>query len=229
MKKIKLGVMKDTIIQRIIKIKSLISNWALFSVIFAYLFIWPYFSSSSESLVFNLFLSLVIVLSIFAVAKEQSKAFIFHLLIAIIAVWLLHSVESLLLIGIMRFVVIFYFFSIVIRFIKLVYRRKVVDTFVIIEAINGYLLLGIGFSLLIYVSGIYFPNAFNFVVNENSSVAYDPIYYSFVTLTTLGYGDKLPMGDVAKSISLLITLSGQFYLVTVMASIVGKMMTQRGD
>ncbi len=221
--------MKETFIQRLVRIKLLLSNWALLAVIAAYLFVWPLFSSDVEALVYNVFLSLVIVLSIFAVAEEQSTRFNIHLLIAIGAVWLIHSVESLVLIGLLRLVIVVFFFSVVIKFIKLVYKRKVIDKYVVIEAINGYLLLGIGFSLLIYISRLYYPEAFNFDLPTNNSISYDPIYFSFVTLTTLGYGDKLPLGDVAKAISLLIALAGQFYLVTVMSFIVGKMLSKKDD
>jgi len=134
-----------------------------------------------------------------------------------------------LLNGILRLAVIVYFITTVFRFIKLVSKRDKVDKYVIIEAINGYLLLGIAFSLLIAFSALYFPEAFNFKMPGDGSISYDPIYFSFVTLSTLGYGDKLPLETPAKATSLLITLSGQFYLVTVMAFIVGKMLTNLGN
>ena len=131
--------------------------------------------------------------------------------------------------GLLRAMVIFYFLTVVFKFIALVSERKTVDNYVIIEAINGYLLLGIAFSLLIAFSMIYFPDAFNFSIPDDGSMPYDPFYYAFVTLSTLGYGDKLPLKDPAKAVSLLITLSGQFYLVTIMAFIVGKMLTNKKD
>jgi hypothetical protein len=209
--------------------KVLMSNWALFIVIFASLFVWPFFGGAVQEFAFDLFISAVIILSVFAVAGERNNKQIFQFGITLAAIWLTRLIEMPLFNGILRFVVIIYFISVVFKFIKLVYKRVNVDRYVIIEAVNGYLLLGIGFSLLVAFSNIYFPNAFSFKLPHDGSVSYDPIYFSFVTLTTLGYGDKLPISDVAKSVSLLITLSGQFYLVTIMAFIVGKMLTKTED
>jgi hypothetical protein len=43
-------------------------------------------------------------------------------------------------------------------------------------------------------------------------------------MTTLGYGDLLPVTPGAKSMAVLITLSGQFYLVIIMALLVGRLL-----
>jgi len=222
--------MKTRLQKRINRLKVLMSNWALFAVIFASLFIWPFFGNeSAKEFVLNIFISSVIVLSIFAVSGDKSKKMVFHVGITLIALWITRVVHMPFINGLLRAMVIFYFLTVVFKFIALVSERKTVDNYVIIEAINGYLLLGIAFSLLIAFSMIYFPDAFNFSIPDDGSMPYDPFYYAFVTLSTLGYGDKLPLKDPAKAVSLLITLSGQFYLVTIMAFIVGKMLTNKKD
>ena len=48
------------------------------------------------------------------------------------------------------------------------------------------------------------------------------IYYTFVTLSTLGYGDVVPSTPQSQAVSLLIAISGQFYMVIIVAAIVGK-------
>ncbi len=205
----------------------LLGNWALFAVIFVFLFVWPFFGNAVKLLFYNFFLTLVITLSIFAVGSQKSKKMIIQLSVTLVSLWITRIIHMQLLNGLLRFVVIIYFFTVVFKFIMHVSTRKKVDNYVIIEAINGYLLLGLAFSILIAFSNIYFPNAFNFTFPADGTIPYDPIYYSFVTLSTLGYGDKLPLQDPAKAISLLITLTGQFYLVTIMAFIVGKMITSK--
>ncbi len=206
----------------------IISNWALFAVIFALLFVWPFLGNSTiQEASFFLFISSVLLLSVFAVAGDKSRKSIIHFVITISALWISKIVHMPVLNGLLRFIVIIYFITTVFKFIILVSKREKVDNYVIIEAINGYLLLGISFSMLIAFINMYFPDAFNFKVPNDGTISYDPLYYSFVTLSTLGYGDKLPVEAPAKAISLLITLSGQFYLVTVMAFIVGKMLTNK--
>jgi ion channel len=57
----------------------------------------------------------------------------------------------------------------------------------------------------------------------------DHLYFSFITITTTGYGDLAPAGDLARSLSILEALIGQLYLVTVVAVIVGNLGRQRPD
>jgi ABC-type multidrug transport system fused ATPase/permease subunit len=49
------------------------------------------------------------------------------------------------------------------------------------------------------------------------------LYFSFITITTTGYGDLAPAGDLARSLAMLEALIGQLYLVTVVAVIVGNL------
>ncbi|RLD54311.1 MAG: hypothetical protein DRJ05_14905, partial [Bacteroidetes bacterium] len=48
------------------------------------------------------------------------------------------------------------------------------------------------------------------------------IYYTFVTISTLGYGDITPQGDIGKSLAILISVSGQLYIAIIIAMLVGK-------
>jgi hypothetical protein len=55
----------------------------------------------------------------------------------------------------------------------------------------------------------------------------DHLYFSFVTLTTVGYGDLTPIGAPARALAVLEALSGQLYLVTVVALVVSRMTAPR--
>jgi hypothetical protein len=65
------------------------------------------------------------------------------------------------------------------------------------------------------------PASFNIALNRSDG--YLPVfqYYSFVTITTLGYGDITPITDVAKAFSVLEAVIGQLYLVVAVAWLVG--------
>ena len=54
------------------------------------------------------------------------------------------------------------------------------------------------------------------------------IYFGFVTLTTLGYGDITPALPLARSLATFTTLVGQLYLVIIMAFIIGKFLNTKG-
>jgi hypothetical protein len=52
-------------------------------------------------------------------------------------------------------------------------------------------------------------------------------YFSFVTITTLGYGDITPVTEVAKAITVLEAVVGQLYLVVAVAWLVGMYVSKK--
>ena len=70
-------------------------------------------------------------------------------------------------------------------------------------------------------------NSFSFsfresIVNNSTNYFADYLYYGFVTFSTLGYGDIVPLKPHAKALSLLISVTGQLYLAIIVATLVGK-------
>lgn len=55
----------------------------------------------------------------------------------------------------------------------------------------------------------------------------DLLYYSYVTLTTLGYGDIYPIGAEARALAITEAIIGQLYLVVLVAGVVGILLSQR--
>ncbi|MDZ7648139.1 MAG: ion channel [Cytophagales bacterium] len=119
---------------------------------------------------------------------------------------------------------IIFFVIIVAMFIYQIASAREVTGRVILEAINGYLLLGLVFSILVSLMLQFDPDAFNF---PNKLTLLDSLYYVFVTLATLGYGDLLPVASHAKSLSILIAVSGQLYIAIIIALLVGKFSSKR--
>ncbi len=114
------------------------------------------------------------------------------------------------------------FFTIMVGFlIAQISSARVVNRRVILEAINGYLLLGLVFSFLVALMLQVDPAAFNFS-EANRTDLRESVYFSFVTFATLGYGDLLPLKPHAKSLSILIAISGQLYVAIIIALWVGK-------
>jgi voltage-gated potassium channel len=97
-----------------------------------------------------------------------------------------------------------------------------VDGNKIIGAVCIYLLLGLIWTSLYLMVDEFFPGAFNGLGEGSWDETFpDLVYYSFVTLTTVGYGDVGPAAPVARFLALAEAIIGQFYIAVLVASLVG--------
>jgi hypothetical protein len=91
----------------------------------------------------------------------------------------------------------------------------------VVGAILLYLTIGLVFVALYTMLGAWVPNAFNgLTVTAHVSIPSDLIYFSFTTLTTVGYGDIVPVHPLARSLSNLEAIVGQLYPATLLARLV---------
>jgi Ion channel len=81
----------------------------------------------------------------------------------------------------------------------------------------AYLLAGIYFGLLYWVLEQIIPGTFTASTHFSQTGA---IYFSFVTLATLGYGDIAPRGDIARGIAIIEGVGGQLFLAVLVARLV---------
>lgn len=86
-------------------------------------------------------------------------------------------------------------------------------------AIAAYLLFGVGWAHAYHIAATLQPGSFNYSGSELSTVG-DWIYYSYVTLTTVGYGDIAPVRQVARNLAIGEALAGQLYLAVMIARLV---------
>ncbi len=207
------------------ELKQLMSNWGLLMLLCFTIFALPIVTTFIRFRLFEIFITLIVVVSAYATSEEKKTKVLIQVLVAIVAIWITRLINMEGLHQITTLWLLVFFMIRVFRFIRQLSRKADVNTLVIVEAINGYLLIGVGFGILVNMLSSDFPGAFNFSVDPTTSHIYDSFYYAFVSMTTLGYGDLLPVTPVAKSLALMITLSGQFYLVIVMALLVGRLLT----
>lgn len=113
---------------------------------------------------------------------------------------------------------------IIVLLVKNLLSYRVVTTNLIYCAISTYLLIGIMWtSIYVVVEGIS-PGSF-LGVSETS----DLVYFSFVTLTTVGYGDIVPQFILAKRLAILEAAMGGVYLAVIIAMIVGRYMSMQTE
>ena len=92
-------------------------------------------------------------------------------------------------------------------------------------AVCIYLLFGILF-MFIYSSVALLGSSFFFAQGTDGNRALR-LYFSYVTLATLGYGDYTPAGNLGHTLAIVEALFGQLYLVTVLALLVSRLQARR--
>ncbi len=107
------------------------------------------------------------------------------------------------------------------------YRRTVIDARTVLGAVCIYLLIGILFAFL-YASLDAITGESFFVQTDDPSIQLF-LYFSFTTQTTVGYGDYTAATNLGRTLATTEALLGQIYLVTVIAVLVSRMTSFRGD
>ncbi|MGC2112462.1 MAG: ion channel [Candidatus Korobacteraceae bacterium] len=100
-----------------------------------------------------------------------------------------------------------------------VFRAGAVTQWRIQGAIAVYLLFGVGWAHAYQIVATLQPGSFNHSLGELSTVA-DWAYYSYITLTTVGYGDITPVSPIARNLAVSEALAGQLYLAVLVARLV---------
>ncbi|MEM6801571.1 MAG: potassium channel family protein [Bacteroidota bacterium] len=120
----------------------------------------------------------------------------------------------------------FIFYSIVTyQIIRHIWSVKEVNKNVIMGLMCGYISLGLLAFMLFFAIELAYPGSFqgfNMLTDSPKTVADSLLYYSFVTLLTIGYGEIFPISPIAQKVAILIGLAGQFYLVIITAVVVEK-------
>ena len=99
--------------------------------------------------------------------------------------------------------------------------------------ILAYILLGLMWCVAYQLVETLVPTAFRFpdahVPAGPGRLSHDLVYYSFVTLTTVGYGDITPVHPVARTLAMVEALAGQLYPAILIARLVSLQMVSRPD
>jgi len=89
-------------------------------------------------------------------------------------------------------------------------RAREVTHKLIISAVNLYIILGMFYAHIYTILDWFYPASFALQVSDRESASHF-IYFSFVTLATLGYGDITPKTEFAQRLAITETIMGQFY------------------
>lgn len=108
-----------------------------------------------------------------------------------------------------------------------IFRGSEISADLLSGTISVYIMLGLAWGgVYMLVESLILGS---FSINVQEGIHSSLIYYSFVTITTLGYGDILPVSRLARSLAALEAVAGVMYTAILVAGLVGKLGTKRGS
>jgi len=190
-------------------------------------FLTPY---PSLAVLAHISLSMVLFAAVYAVNRQEKQRSIAVslLLPLLILYWLgLYDIVAFSLIG-AHLLFTVYYGLLVYSFISEIKNAQKVDINVLYATFSLYLIIGLFwgslYALLYHVS----PGAYSGILLENTqNTSHIFNYFSFVTLTTLGYGDITPQTPGAGSLCQMEAIVGQFFTAVIVAWLVGMFISDR--
>jgi voltage-gated potassium channel len=178
---------------------------------------------------FSAFLSAVLVSAVYALSQKIKNIVIAALLAIpmLISIWTQYFVQSEAIFLIGRICGAFFIAFTIFHILRYIFQEQEVTKDTIAGAAAVYMLFALMWSFLYGVLELLQPESFAISVAQTLGERNTFIYYSFVTITTLGYGDIIPVTYIATSLAVLEAVVGQLYLVVLVAWLVGMYVSKK--
>ena len=161
------------------------------------------------------------------VLSLKGKGLLYYFLLVVVTLGILLNVAAAnstyitVVFGSFAAIMTFLLMAIVVTFRNVATDREV-SANRIVGAIAVYLLLGVLWAVAYTVTDLIWPNSFAAIdAGTGSEWNSKWLYYSFVTMTTLGYGDISPHTPVAQLLAYMQAIFGQLYIAILVAGLVG--------
>jgi voltage-gated potassium channel len=190
----------------------------------------PAFSGNGPlgAILFAISMSFLFIQSIIVASTNKSKSMTLRYIIVIIMI-ILFALDPFGLkskaLELIRLLLLAAFFVFVTYYLIQFMRKSAsVNINVIITAINIYLLFGIISASLAFLCFRIFTEAYLLPSNITEPTFVTFLYYSFITMSTVGYGDITPRIPETQTLAYLTAISGQLYVAIIIAFLVGKLL-----
>lgn len=194
----------------------------------------PFFADTKiNSYIFGMFFTLVLIFSVYII--QHSRRLLWTAIILAAATFLIYWFANIIYPA--KYILIIDYsvtatFLLIITLTVLYYviRDESITANSLYGAICGYLLIGLTWTFFYVIIYTLDPSSFKIPPSAaiNGEIRTQQfVYYSFVTITTLGYGDVTPIANMAKTLAWLEAVTGQIYLTVWIAQLVGLHISQR--
>jgi hypothetical protein len=197
------------------------------------LFLAPFLDSLPVRLLASLFFSLLMVAGVFEISRHPLARFFAGIVAcAVIALrWMEHIAPSPAILRWSSVASLFFMVILTIVILSKVFSDSGTVTMQrVLGAIAAYLLFGLTWAVLYGLLAQVLPGAFShtaagavYSADDRASIT----YFSFVTLTTVGYGDITPTHEITRMFAIMEALTGQLYPATLLARLVSLEVSHR--
>jgi len=184
-----------------------------------------FYETTYQKIIANIMQSIAMLASAYAVHRSNKELYLFIIVCAIVNFvnYAGYSEKE----ANINFYLSFFFYMMFYLFVcyRLIIKILNIDKIgqsMLFASINIYLLLAICGGFIFMIIENMHPGSLYNLELENITEPSKFIYFSMVTLSTLGYGDIYPITPPAQSFCMLLAASGQIYLTFIVAMIVGR-------
>jgi Ion channel len=175
-------------------------------------------------IIVSILLSLVLLCAVLAVA-DRKRVLVIAVALAIPAIagrWISHFRPDLVPPSVFLTAGLVLIAFVVANLLRFVLRAPSVNVEVLCASISAYLMLGLLWTIAYWLVDQLTPGAFAFNTNEGrqSIRGFNAFYFSFVTLSTVGYGDITPVSKVARMLAAMEAMTGLLYVAVLIARLV---------
>lgn len=175
-------------------------------------------------IIVSILLSLVLLCAVLAVA-DRKRVLVIAVTLAIPAIagrWISHFRPDLVPPPVFLTAGLVLIAFVVANLLRFVLRAPSVNVEVLCASISAYLMLGLLWTVAYWLVDQLNPEAFAFNTNEGrqSISGFNAFYFSFVTLSTVGYGDITPVSKVARMLAAMEAMTGLLYVAVLIARLV---------
>jgi hypothetical protein len=195
--------------------------WLLVSLV-SLLLAHPLFQQQlAKPLFYSILLTITVACGGITAFKSKEEKIELILGIAAVALIWLYAWQPLCKVAAYIMLCLFFLYTIYLIIGKII-KTPAVDVRMLYSTINAYMLVGLTGALLSGVIHHYNPSAFNMPTHLGQPGFDDFIYFSFVTLGTLGYGDITPISSTAQTLAIFLSIAGQTYFAIIVALAIDK-------